>query len=88
MELSDTIDSDGQFVVKIETLVNQCLKGKNSRKILKFWYRVSKIKKIPKNQDFGTKCSDCLYFDFVVVLGLKLHHKGFRTVLNQKIKKN
>ena len=48
---------------------------------------MSKIKKIPKNQDFGTKCSDCLYFDFVIVLGLKLHHKGVGTVLNQKIKK-
>ena len=81
-------DSNEQFVVKIETLFYHCLQGENSRKILKFGYRVSKIKKIPKNQDFGTKCSDCLYFDFVIVLGLKLHHKGFRTVLNQKIKKS
>ena len=82
------IDSNEQFVVKIETLFYHSLKGENSRKIFKFGYRVSKIKKIPKNQDFGTKCSERLNFDFVIVLGIKLHHKGFRTVLNQKIKKS
>ena len=42
------IDSNGQFVMKIETLFNQCLKGANSRKILKFSKRVSKIKKNPQ----------------------------------------
>ena len=41
-------DSNEQFVVKIETLFYHCLKGENSRKILKFGYRVSKIKKSPK----------------------------------------
>ena len=42
------IDSNEQFVVKIETLFYHCVKGENSRKIFKFGYRVSKIKKNPK----------------------------------------